>query len=106
MEKITTFQTRFKEIMKERKINQTRLSELTNISRTSISGYWVGDAEPNAEKILILALKLGVEPLWLMGYDVPKDSSMLNEITSILKSKNEQDLIKVKDFLVLLFNNN
>lgn len=106
MEKITTFQTRFKEIMEERNINQTKLSELTNIKRTSISGYYVGDAEPNADKALILALKLGVEPLWLMGYDVPKDSSMLNEITSILKGKNEEDLKKVKDFIVLLFDKN
>jgi repressor LexA len=106
MKRTETFQNRLKDIMNERHINQTELSKRTNITRTAISSYYNGAAEPNAEKILILSLTLGVEPLWLMGFDVPRNKSTLNEITTILESKSEDELRRAKEVLLLMFKNN
>ena len=99
LNKIDSFQNRLKEIMNERHVNQTELSKITNITRTTISSYCVGDAEPNAEKILILSLTLGVEPLWLMGYDVPKNKGVgvRKDINSYLDKMNEKQLNIIKE---------
>jgi transcriptional regulator with XRE-family HTH domain len=99
LKKINSFQNRLKETMNERHINQTELSKRTNIKRTSINGYYVGDAEPNAEKILILSLELGVEPLWLLGYDTPKNKEVgvRKDINSFLDKMNEKQLNIIKE---------
>ncbi len=106
MNQISKFSDRLNEVMKEKKINQTRLSELSNIPRTSIVYYCGGIYQPNNIKTYKLAETLGVSLLWLMGYDVPRNDSTLNEITRILESKSEDELRRVKEMILLLFPNN
>ena len=43
----------------------------TKINKSEISQYLSGKFEPGSEKIYVLSVALGVNPLWLMGYDEP-----------------------------------
>lgn len=94
MNKVETFENRINEIMEDKHLNQTQLSKLTNIKRTSISSYCIGTAEPNAERILTLSLELGVDPLWLLGYDVSRNKNVgtRRDIDSMLNKMNEKQL--------------
>ena len=57
--------------MKERKITQTELANLTGIRQSSISD-WLNDRyEPKQDKVYIIAKALNVSPAWLLGYDEP-----------------------------------
>lgn len=65
------FINRLKNIMKERKITQTELANLTGIRQSSISD-WLNDRyEPKQDKVYIIAKALNVSPAWLLGYDEP-----------------------------------
>lgn len=51
------------------------------MNRSDISQYVSGKVEPGQDKLTILGLALGVDPVWLMGIDVPmipqEDKEML-----------------------------
>jgi len=82
---------RLREIMKERKLKQVDILNLTNkhsrdgvkISKTDLSQYVNGKTEPRQDKLYILAEALDVNEAWLMGYDVDKaripENERLNE---------------------------
>lgn len=108
MVRVETFENRLKEIMNEKHINQVELAKRTNIKRTSISTYCVGSAEPNAEKILILSLELGVDPLWLLGYDVSRNKNVgaRRDIDSILNKMNEKQLETMRKISLAILEGN
>ena len=41
------------------------------MNRSDISQYVSGKVEPGQDKLTVLGLALGVDPVWLMGIDVP-----------------------------------
>ena len=63
---------RLKEAMEKEKITQKELSARTGIRKSSLSQYMNGDHWPdNNLKVGQIANALGVNPAWLMGFDVP-----------------------------------
>ncbi len=54
-------------------------------NKSDISQYISGKTEPSQDKLYILSLALNVNPVWLMGYDVPID-------------KVENNIVNVTDF--------
>lgn len=68
--KISNFRNRLKEMMANKGISVTELSNKTGISKPSIVAYRNGDYEPKQDKLELIALALGVTPVWLKGYDV------------------------------------
>ncbi len=46
----------------------------TTLKRNDISQYCSGISVPRQGKLTLLSLALGVSEVWLMGYDVPRDS--------------------------------
>lgn len=54
-------------------MKQTDLARATGISKGGISNYVIGRYEPKSNIISILAEALNVDPVWLMGYDVPME---------------------------------
>lgn len=103
MEKIKTFRERLKEAMEEKEYSQYTLAEKSSVPRTSISGYLTEVNKPNAEAVLKLGLGLGVEPLWLLGYDVPKTKNcgIRNDIDQILNSMNENEINQIYGIMKL-----
>ncbi|MCI8388842.1 MAG: helix-turn-helix domain-containing protein [Clostridiales bacterium] len=67
------FCDRLCEIMKEKGISQIELCIATGISKSALSQYISGSFKPKQKRTLLLAEALGVDPAWLMGYDVPRE---------------------------------
>ena len=71
--KISTFSKRLREAMAYRRISQTELHEKTGIGKSSLSTYLKGEYQAKQDKVDLLAEALTVNPVWLMGYDVPME---------------------------------
>lgn len=54
-------------------MKQTDLARATGLGKGGISNYVIGRYEPKSNIISILAEALNVDPVWLMGYDVPME---------------------------------
>lgn len=61
------FATRFRDMVEEKKINQSELGDAINKKRQSISQYMWGISQPNFENLVILADKLGTTTDYLLG---------------------------------------
>lgn len=68
------FADRMKEIMEERNYSYAKLGELLNMNPQTLNRYVLGSRIPKADVAVEIAKTLGVEPLWLLGFDVPKSS--------------------------------
>lgn len=53
-------------------LRPVELSERSGVSQASISQYLSGTHTPSNESAGKMAKVLGVSPVWLMGFDVPK----------------------------------
>lgn len=72
MELESTLGQRLRRLMEERNYTYEQLGELVGITPQSLNRYVLGQREPKASAAAAMALKLGVDPLWLQGYDVPR----------------------------------
>lgn len=70
----STFKSRLNEAMDIRNIKPVELSEKCGISKSAVSHYMSGYAEPKSNRLYIIAQALDVNEAWLMGYDVPMES--------------------------------
>lgn len=64
---------RLQEALRITGTKQIELSRLTQIDRGTINNYLTGKYEPKQDKLSIIADALNVDPVWLMGYDVPME---------------------------------
>ena len=69
--KISTSQKRIAEMMEILKITQADIVKRTKIPKSTLSNYLSGKRIPDQEHLSILADPYGIDPSWLMGYDVP-----------------------------------
>lgn len=74
-DKIATFAQRLRSGLDIRQMTQSELSKLSHISKSSISRYLKGDWEGKQSAVYALSNALDVTEAWLMGYDVPMESS-------------------------------
>lgn len=109
------FSTRLKEMMKSHDYKQIDIIEKSKIyteksgvklSKTFISDCVNGKVMPRQDKLSLLAKTLDVSEGWLLGYNVPKERDLSNNITNEIKL-NTQDLTeieleKVNDFIEFL----
>lgn len=72
MQKVETFSKRLWLAINESGISQTKLAEMSGISRSLLNKYIKGANGAGNLKIQQLAKALNVNPVWLMGYDVTK----------------------------------
>jgi transcriptional regulator with XRE-family HTH domain len=56
-----------------RGMKQIDLSRLTGIDSGTINNYLTGKYEPKQDRLEKIAATLHVDPVWLMGYDVPME---------------------------------
>lgn len=72
---------RLKEIMQNNRVNLSRLSELSNISKSSLHDYLKGKTKPKQQNIHRLAKALNVSETYLMGWtESPIDNPAPNTI--------------------------
>lgn len=103
MKKHTT-QDRLLELMRDKGLRQVDILEKckpycmkygVRLGRNDLSQYINGKNEPSQKKLTILALALGVNEVWLMGYDVDpipiSDMSKIDVVGSL--SPAEQKMV-------------
>ncbi len=52
-------------------ISQQEICDRTGIGKSTMSMYMNGKHIPRQDKISVIADAFGIDPAWLMGYDVP-----------------------------------
>lgn len=62
---------RIRKALSARGMRQHELCEKTGIPKSAISQYVSGAFEPKQDRVFLIAKALDVDPVWLMGYDVP-----------------------------------
>lgn len=71
MQTIDSFKNRLAKALSINNMKPVELHEKTGLSESLISKYLSGIAVPRQRKIDILSEALDVDPVWLMGYNVP-----------------------------------
>lgn len=79
-----SFKNRLNKAMQIRNIKPVELVEKTKISKANISCYMSGKYEAKADGLKLLADALNVDPVWLMGYDVPMER-VPNELRGVIQ---------------------
>lgn len=81
-----------------RGMKQSDLCEKTKIPKSAISQYISGTFEPKQDRLFLIAQALDVDPVWLMGFDVPMDKEQAKE-----KNPSEPKLTEVEKLMLELF---
>lgn len=71
MELTSNIAERLSKILQDRSVSVTELAANIGLSKQAISAYCTGARSPKRPTIDIIAQRLNVNPLWLIGYDVP-----------------------------------
>ena len=74
MEKREELGQRLRRLMEERNLNYEALGRLLDMKPQTLNRYVLGQREPKARVAAEMAQRLGVDLLWLQGYDVPRRS--------------------------------
>ena len=64
---------RIAQALSVRQMKQTELCEKAGIPKSSLSLYLSGAYEPKQDRLYLMAQALNVDPVWLMGFDVPME---------------------------------
>ena len=75
IEMISNFKDRLNQALSIRNMKPVELSAKSGISESTISQYRSGYAKPKDEKLVILSNALDVNPVWLMGMNVPMEEN-------------------------------
>lgn len=65
------FKDRLFEALNKRDIKMTDLAKRLKVSRSTISQYCNGQIKPKRDRVFEIAKILNINPVWLLGYDVP-----------------------------------
>ena len=84
---VDSFANRLKYAMNDNKINLSKLSMITNISKPLISNYLSGNYKAKQQNLYKLAKALNVSPTWLMGFDVDMDREWFSEDDNTIDEK-------------------
>ena len=72
-EPIESCANRIRKALSVRNMTQSELCRRTKIATSAMSEYIKGLYDPKQDKIYIMAQALNVDPVWLMGFDVPME---------------------------------
>ena len=76
-------------------MKQSELCEKTKIPKSAISQYLSGAFEPKQDRLHIIANALDVDPVWLMGYDVPMERQEKNSPNEPTLTEGEQMVLEL-----------
>ena len=85
MKLVSNFAERLKLALELRNMKATKLSELTNVNKSTISQYLSGEYEAKKDRIELFADILNVNELWLRGYELPMENEDDKEKDILIK---------------------
>ena len=68
--KISNSKERLKEMMEKLNLKPVDICKRSGIQKSSLSNYINGTREPRQDQISLICDPYGINPAWLMGYDV------------------------------------
>jgi len=78
-------QHRIKEILEYFDISASDLSKRTGLAKSTLSCYMSGKRIPRQEQLAMISDPFNINPVWLMGYDVPMfNNAESNELAESL----------------------
>ena len=72
MEQESTFGARLRSLMDESGLSYEQLGDRLNMNPQTLNRYVLGQREPKIGTAAAIARSLGVDPLWLQGFNVPR----------------------------------
>ena len=95
-EPIESCAKRIRKALSIRNMTQSELCRRTKIATSAMSEYIKGLYDPKQDKIYIMAQALNVDPVWLMGFDVPmeKEDKKIS-LDELQLTEGEKALIKL-----------
>ena len=87
--------TRLAKALAIRGMKQHELCEKTKIPKSAISQYLSGLFEPKQDRLYIIAQALDVDPVWLMGFDVPMEKEKESSPSEPTLTEGEQILLNL-----------
>ena len=87
--------TRLAKALAIRGMKQHELCEKTKIPKSAISQYLSGLFEPKQDRLYIIAQALDVDPVWLMGFDVPMEKEKEKSPSEPTLTEGEQMLLNL-----------
>ena len=79
------FSSRLKFAMNKKGIKPIELARITNLNKGIISKYMNNRYKPKQDRLHQIAIALGVNEGWLLGYDMPMESN--EELDNIIINK-------------------
>ena len=93
---------RLKEALSAKNMLPSELAERSGVSKSSISQYMNGTYIPSNLSSKKMSDVLDVDPLWLMGFDIPMDYVYQNDKMDVLievqKSLNEEGMKRLLSY--------
>lgn len=89
--KISNSSQRLKEMMDVLMLKQTDIVSTTGITKSALSNYLHGTREPRQDQISRIADPYGINPTWLMGYDVPM--YLPREVDYLVELSNQEEIL-------------
>ena len=98
---------RLREAMNDAGMSQADLMRATDLHRSAISRYLLGEYEPKAHAVGKMAKALDVSEMWLFGYDVPKQRTAAQKKNDalaevVVKLRSDADFYEVVSMLAQL----
>lgn len=84
MKQETTIGARLRTIMEEQGLGYEQLGERLHMNPQTLNRYVLGQREPKIGTAAAIARALGVDPLWLQGFDVPRIPVPVPRETSVV----------------------
>lgn len=81
---------RLREALEDLRMTQQELADKSHVSKSCVSHYVLGLNEPGSKSAYQMGKVLGVNPAWLMGFDIPKYEKIDVEAT-------ERDIEKARE---------
>ena len=95
--------TRIARALSIRGMKQSELCAKTKIPKSAMSQYISGAFEPKQDRVFLISQALNVDPVWLMGYDVPMEKKEEPEIDTKKDPHSEQQLTEGEQLMLELF---
>lgn len=102
---IDEIKNRLRKALTIRQMSPAELSEKTGISKSSISQYMSGYANPKNDRIYLISKALNVNEAWIMGFDAPMDREKGNNTLSKYRQLNNLGQQKADEYIDDLLEN-
>lgn len=88
--KVATFADRLNELLRIKNITKTELAKKCDINRSNMTRYCRDEYEAKQDVVYRIANEMNVDPVWLIGYDVPMERSKWLEPLSTMGTELER----------------